>query len=527
LTEFQPYRQPAEHVLGRPQDIESEQIVLGSILHDATIYDQVRDVLTSRDFLRDWHGYIWDAIGEIYRSGGTPTKDAIVRLLVRHLGCAEWEQKIEQYVSSIYGRVAAPSNAVFYARFVADDAVRRRLCEVAPLIPSAANDYSITTAEVRERVNALVASTDGVQDESRSAHMSDLAYEVLGQVLEDAENGRRRRGADTGLSDLDYTLSGLTDDVILIAARTSVGKSALALRICETFCKRDEHGIYFSLEMSKADLTERWASMHTRIPYTLIRNRSLTPAHRQELREAMEFLAGWNLHIEEKAGITPEFVRSRCRAASRTKALSLIVVDHLHIMAPAMKTGDDVKDLREITVALHNLAREYRCPVLLLAQLNRGPEKRPDSVPRMDDIRGSGSIEENADTIIAIHRPNKKKDRIDTSAASEAAGDDCEEAELHIIKNRNGPAGGFVSVVYKADCVRFDNCAADARGYGREAVPVPAPLATTAQPPLSVLSTLPPDGDPFAPEPGDPDFKRAPDAFAMGGWNEYAGNPNA
>lgn len=505
---FQPYICPPEHQLGRPQDLNAEWYVLCALILLPDVYDEVFQILDRRDFLYDWNKWTWDAIVTLVNQDAQVNREAVIRQMQRDI---EYNQplEIEAHVDRIIWSCPTPSNAKYYARFVAEDAVRRRICEEAPLLTAIANNYDYTIEDVRERVEAIVAGAiDPLQNESQSGHSSDLAGEVVSEILADCEAGRRKTGAETGFPDLDYALSGLNaGEVILLAARTSVGKSAMALKMTEAFCKRGDKVLYFSLEMSKQSLMERLISMHTRIPLTLIRNRALSAYQQSQLKMAADAIADWDLLIDEKPGITPQYVRSRCRVFARRRPISLVVVDHMHIMEPSLKTGDEVKDLAAIVKDLHNFSKDLNVPVLLLAQLNRGPESRPDSTPTMRDIRGSGGIEENSDCILALHRPDYKKMREKGEALPEV-----EQAELHILKNRNGPTGGVIAIAYQSACVRYDG--ASDREYGSAPVTgIPVtdrlPKTTTAQPSMAIDTTAQtgPDwapniiGDPFAEEP--------------------------
>lgn len=492
MSEFQPYAQPGEHVLGRPQDIIAEQHLLGALIQRPDLYDEVFEIVDGRDFYNAWNREAWYAIIDLVNEGVTIDQASITRRLER---VTQWDnpREITAFVEQLIYAAYTPSNAKFYASIVAGDGMRRRICETAPMLSVTANNYGMTADEVRESIHAqIAAAVDHLDNETVSAHASDLAVDIADRILSDAKQGKRSHGAMTGLTLLDYVTSGLNPgDLYLIAARTSVGKSALALRIVESFCKRDEKVVYFSLEMSKEDLFERLYSMHTRIPFSSIRNRDLSAVQQVQIEHAKSILKHWDLQIDEKPGVTPQYVRNRSRVYSRRRAIDLIVVDHLHIMEASSKTNEEVKDLGKITIDLHNLARDLRVPVLALCQLNRGPENRPDPVPTLRDIRGSGAIEENADTILGVHRPDYRKMR-DTNYALPAI----EEAELHVLKNRNGPTGGMVKVAYMSNCVRFDNLgggAAETR-----------PPSTTAQQPIATSTsdydTTLYDEDPFGPE---------------------------
>lgn len=432
-----------------PHSIEAEQSVLGGLMLDADAWDRVVDVVASDDFYRRDHRLIFTAIASLCQEGNPADAVTVSDRLARS-GDLEAASGLA-YVGALANNTPSAANIAAYAAIVRERAIERRLIGAGGRIAELARGAE-PIAERLDRAQALLGE---IAMSGAAGHGPLLARDGLGAVV-DAIDARYRAGGallglSTGFVDLDQMLSGLQGgDLVVLAARPSVGKSAMAMQIAEHVAidlKRP--ALVFSLEMSRAALLERIIASRARIDLQRLRLGRLDDGEWTRLTHAVMLLNDAPLLIDDSGQATVAEIRARARRVRRERGLDLVVVDYLQLVGGGGDTRAEV--VGEISRGLKALAKELGVPVLALSQLNRALEGRNDRRPRLADLRESGSIEQDADTVVFLYRD----DLYDDSAAPGVA-------ELIVGKQRNGPIGNACLTFVGAHC-RFDNYAGPAR----------------------------------------------------------------
>jgi len=433
-----------------PHDNDAEAAVLGSILVDPDAYYEVSEVLDAGMFYRASHRWLYQAIDAL----NSRNEAADVLTIAAELNRAG---KLDEfggvaYLIDLSNAVPTSIHADTYARIVAEKATRRRLIQAAGAVAKAAYDEATPLVTVcASAESAVIAAAAGMERGgavSAQRYMSDYLDDFLGDVgATDTP-----RTIATGLVDLDRMLGGLeAPHQYILAGRTSMGKSALALSVIRHAALRQgKRTALFSLEMSQEQIVNRLISMMTHIPaqdLKAARRRYLSPAQQQAVMNAAAQISDAPLHLDCTAGLRPTDIRSRAARIHAALGLDLIIVDHMHIMAADAPTGKQVQDLGSISLALAGLYKSLNVAGLTLAQLNRGVDSRAIKRPMLSDLRESGQIEENAYAVLFIHRDGYYDDTASGSAA-----------ELIIAKNRDG-ATGSVGLYWNAPIAMYGNAA--------------------------------------------------------------------
>jgi replicative DNA helicase len=442
-----------------PQSIEAESSVLGSLLLDNGAWDRCGDLLTDKDFYRVEHQLIFAAIGVMVNSN----KPADVITVYQHLlgtGKAEAVGGLE-YLNSLAQYVASASNIRRYSELVRESALRRRLVSVGDEITASAFATDGTAIkdllDSAEKKVLAIGETHGRGQDGFDS-LDDIVVKVLDRIQTLADNPDAHAGLHTGFVDLDRMTSGLQGgDLVILAARPSMGKTALAINIAEHVAIKECLPVaIFSMEMGSEQLGIRLVGSIGRVDQTHLRTGQLTDDEWPRLSEAIETLRNVPLHVQETPGLTINELRASARRLARQCGgqLGLIVVDYLQLMTVSATAAKENRAtaVGELSVGLKALAKELKCPVICLSQLNRAVEQRPDKRPMMSDLRESGNIEQDADIIMFIYR-----DEYYTK-------DQCKEpgiAEIIIAKQRNGPTG-VVKLAWLPALTKFESLA---RGY--------------------------------------------------------------
>ena len=443
-----------------PHSIEGESSVLGGLLLDNTAWDRVGDVLTDSDFYRYEHKLIYAAIGALVNA----SKPADVITVFEHL---QSQGKAEEvgglaYLNSLAQYVPSASNVRRYAEIVRDRSILRKLVTASDEIATNAfNPQGRAVSQIVDESEQKIFNIgeQGKRNKEGFQAMDSLVVKLLDRVQEMADNPNDVTGVRTGFYDFDRQTAGLqAGDLIVLAARPSMGKTALAINIAENVALNEGLPVaVFSMEMGAAQLAVRIVGSIGRIDQGHLRTGKLTDEEWPRLTEAIEKLRTISLHIDESPGLNSSEVRANARRLSRQYGqLGLIVVDYLQLMSGNSSDGGDNRatELGEISRGLKMLARELKCPVIALSQLNRSVEQRPDKRPMMSDLRESGAIEQDADIIMFIYR-----DEYYTKDA-------CKEpdvAEVIIAKQRNGPTG-TVKLAFQRQFTKFENLASGGDG---------------------------------------------------------------
>jgi len=443
-----------------PHSIEGESSVLGGLLLDNDAWDRVGDVLVEADFYRYEHKLIYGAIGSLVNAG----KPADVITVYEHLQSQGKAEEIGglAYLNSLAQYVPSASNIRRYAEIVRDRSILRKLVSASDEIATNAfNPQGRAVSQIVDESEQKIFNIgeQGKRNKEGFQAMDSLVVKLLDRVQEMADNPNDVTGVRTGFYDFDKQTAGLqAGDLIVLAARPSMGKTALAINIAENVAINEGLPVaVFSMEMGAAQLAVRIVGSIGRIDQGHLRTGRLTDEEWPRLTEAIEKLRNISLHIDESPGLNSSEVRANARRLSRQYGqLGLIVVDYLQLMSGnSSDSGDNrATELGEISRGLKMLARELKCPVIALSQLNRSVEQRPDKRPMMSDLRESGAIEQDADIIMFIYR-----DEYYTKEACKEPG----VAEVIIAKQRNGPTG-TVKLAFQRQFTKFENLASGYNG---------------------------------------------------------------
>ena len=462
-----------EHVRAAPINLESEQALLGAVLLHNNVYPKVANIVSADHFAEEIHRSIWAVMSAIIEKGEAATPIT----LKTYLGDADLGGlTVSQYLARPVAEATTISNAPSYARTVRALAARRMIIGLTDEISGLAYDMP-----VEETVEALFAKLEKRIEQVRpTIAPDDAGFVDFGSidsrdVYEAYQNGGTMTGVSTGLEGLDEKLGGLQpSDLIILAGRPGSGKTALATHIAyhaavEAKLRAEaggDQGVvgFFSLEMGRRQLKNRIISSLADIEYWKLRRGKASQEEMERYFEAERALRKLPLEIDETGALSIAQVAMRARHLKRRKGLRLLVVDYLQLMQGTRSRGDNrVQEVTEITTGLKALAKELGVPVIALSQLSRKVEERDDKRPMLSDLRESGSIEQDADSVIFVYRDEYYlKDRAPKNnpeayakwerAMAMAAG----VAELIIGKNRHG-GSGWVEVGFVADYTRFTN----------------------------------------------------------------------
>ena len=434
--------------------MESESSVLGGLLLDNNAWDRVGDLLTEGDFYRHEHRLIFMAVSKLVND----SKPADVITVFEHLQAQGKAQEVGGivYLNQLAQYVPSATNIRRYAEIVREKAILRKLLTASDEIATQAQNpqgkpVERILDEAEQKIFAI--GEEGSRMKQGFQSLDTLVVDLLDRVQEMADNPMDVTGVPTGFADLDRMTSGLqAGDLVVLAARPSMGKTSFAVNIAEHVALHEQLPVaIFSMEMGAAQLAVRIVGSIGRINQGNLRTGKLTDEEWSRLSEAIESLRQVSLHIDETPGLTPSELRANARRLARSCGkLGLIVVDYLQLMSGSGSASSDNRatELGEISRGLKMLAKELQCPVIALSQLNRSVEQRTDKRPMMSDLRESGAIEQDADIIMFIYRDDYyNKDSKEPNVA-----------EVIIGKQRNGPTG-TVKLYFQKNQTRFENLA--------------------------------------------------------------------
>jgi replicative DNA helicase len=437
-----------------PHSIEAESSVLGGLLLDNGAWDRVGDLLVDTDFYRHEHKLIYAAIGALINTSKPADVITVSEQLQNQGKTAEMGGL--GYLNSLAQYVPSASNIRRYAEIVRERSILRKLVSASDEIATNAfNPQGKAIDRILDEAEQKIFNIgeEGSRMKQGFQSMDTLVVELLDRVQEMADNPNEVTGVPTGFYDLDRMTSGLqAGDLVVLAARPSMGKTAFAINIAEHVALNEGLPVaVFSMEMGASQLAVRVVGSIGRIDQGHLRTGKLSDDEWPRLTEAIEKLRTVSLHIDETPGLTPSELRANARRLSRQCGkLGLIVVDYLQLMSGSGGSGGDNRatELGEISRGLKMLAKELQCPVIALSQLNRSVEQRTDKRPMMSDLRESGAIEQDADIIMFIYRDDYyNKESKDPGVA-----------EIIIGKQRNGPTG-TVRLTFLKNLTRFESLA--------------------------------------------------------------------
>ena len=381
---------------------EAEQAVLGAVMRDSSVLPKVIEVLKPESFYNDLHKKIFSLLVRMFSDARTEDMVTVINEAVNQ-GIFETREMAKSYLLGLVRSVPAVSNAAEYSQIINERYHIRRLVEVA-------NDIIEKAGSGTEEASTLLDRAEQSIYEIRNGEIKGLtridgviidAYDHLQEIS--GEDKDKHMSASTGFAHLDQVTSGLNNsDLIIVAARPAMGKSAFALNIAVNMCKRSKKDVaIFSLEMGKEQLVSRMLSSEALVNNTLMRTGDLKREDWDKLVGAVEQLSSLPIYLDDGAGITVPQMKAKLR---RLRNLGLVVIDYLQLMESPNHHSSRVNEVSEITRQLKLMAKELNVPVIALSQLSRNSEKRDDKRPMLSDLRESGSIEQDADIIIFLYR---------------------------------------------------------------------------------------------------------------------------
>ena len=436
-----------------PHSIEAERAVLGAILLNKDAFDAVSSIVKAEDFYSDNHRVIYEALVSIV--GKNQRVDYV--LLSAEL---KKSQKLEAvggilYLTNLTTDIVDAYNVEDHAKIVRDKAHLRKLIHVANAVESMAYREEEETEDIVNRAEQMVLDVSGTtKGESSFSAMRDVVYETIDRINELQRHKGILTGVSTGFKDLDNLTSGLQkSDLILVAARPSMGKTAFTLNIAQNVAMKSKKNVaFFSLEMSKTQLVARVLAAVAGINSGRIRNGQLSQEDWGKAINALNDLAEAPLYIDDTSGLTPQLMKKKLRRLIQEHGeLGLVVVDYIQLMENGGKKMADNRqqEVSAISRQLKIMAREFNVPLIALSQLSRGVESRADKTPMLSDLRESGSLEQDADIVAFLNRENYQ-DTEDTS--------DGVETQVIIRKHRNGELG-IVKLWFEGAYTRFRDLA--------------------------------------------------------------------
>lgn len=439
-----------EQILKRilPHSTEAEQSVIGAMLLDQEAILTASEILLPEDFYNPQFKTLYGAMIALYQEG--KPSDLVTLQNKLHEMEVPTELYSVEFISSVISSVPTSANIKYYADIVKEKAVLRRLIRVSEQISNEC--YQDT-----ENLDTLLDNTerqifDVVQNRSTSdfVPIKQVALETLESIQSAARSVGAVTGISTGFYDLDARTAGLQkSDLILIAARPSMGKTAFALNIAEnTAIKNNITTAIFSLEMSQVQLAKRLISMNSRVDSQHIRVGNLTDDEWGKLTESTILLGESPLVIDDTPGISIASLRSKCRKLKIENNLGLVIIDYLQLMSGSgnRKNESRQQEISDISRSLKALAREIDCPVIALSQLSRAVESREDKKPMLSDLRESGAIEQDADVVMFLYRDDYYHQDSERKGIT----------EIIIGKQRNGPVG-TIELKWLAEFTKFAN----------------------------------------------------------------------
>ncbi|MCI9610518.1 MAG: replicative DNA helicase [Eubacterium sp.] len=433
-----------------PNSIEAEQSVVGAMMMDRAAIIAASETLASEDFYHHQYGVLFDAIVELFNQN-KPVDPVTLQDKLKEKDLPPEISSME-YVLDLIAAVPTAANIRYYANMVKDKAMLRKLIKVAESIQNecyaGSEELQTIFANTEKNVFQLLQS----QNSGEFVPIKQIVINALDRIEKASRIQGNVTGIATGFIDLDYRMSGLQpSDLILVAARPSMGKTAFVLNIAQyTAFHSDIATAIFSLEMSKEQLVNRLFSLESRVDAQMLRNGNLSDTDWEKLIEGAGTIGRSKLIIDDTPGISIGELRSKCRKYKLEFNLELIIIDYLQLMSGNGRTDSRQQEISEISRSLKALARELHVPVIALSQLSRAVEQRPDHRPMLSDLRESGAIEQDADVVMFLYRDdyyNKDSDKKNI-------------AEVIIAKQRNGPIG-TVNLVWLPQYTKFANMQKD------------------------------------------------------------------
>ncbi len=426
-----------------PQDPHAEQCLLGSVLLDPGALLEIADIVSASDFFLKSHAAIWTAMAGISRASGNIDVITLLDEIDRQ-GIYESRDAALAYLEQLSAAVPSALNVKDYANIVIEKSLARRLIEFGDELSQKA--YSGT-----EKADALLAYAEGElhkismgRDSRKFRGIRELMNEVIDELSELARNPESFEGIQTGFSEVDRILGGINkSDLVIIGARPGMGKTSLSLNIAANVARKTKKKVaIFSLEMSGTQIASRLISAQAMVETAKMRTGALTDGDWGRISTAVQDLYGANILIDDTVNLTVTEMKAKLR---REKDVGLVIVDYLGLMQGERFSDNRVLEIGDITRGLKLMAKELDCPIIVASQLSRGVESRSNKShrPMLSDLRDSGSIEQDADSVMFIYRKEAYQDQEgqEEDSSSSAAPGNASVAEIIVAKNRHGSTG--------------------------------------------------------------------------------------
>lgn len=430
-----------------PQSIEAEEAILGAILVNPASLGRIVESLKSESFYKPAHRIIYEAVLDLFRKN----EPIDIVTVSEHLRNKEELENAggRAYINDLALNVVTTANIEYYAKIVQEKEIKRALINAGSEIVSMSYE-SEDTDNVLDSAQKLIFNIASKKDTSDLVPIEELVLSSYEQIEQRFENKDELLGVTTGFYDLDGLTSGLQkSDLIILAARPSMGKTAFALNLAQNVALKGKKAVaIFSLEMPKSQLVKRLLCSEAEVDTQRVTSGNMQPKDWEKLTEAMERLSNTKIYIDDASGVTSTDVKAKCRRLMmEEKELGLIVIDYLQLMEGGGNVNDRNQQISAISRSLKSLARELDVPIIALSQLSRGVEARNDKRPMLSDLRDSGAIEQDADIVVFIYR-DEYYNRDDVNNKG--------KAEIIIAKHRNGPVG-TVELLFQPNITKFKN----------------------------------------------------------------------
>lgn len=431
-----------------PHSVEAEQSVVGAMLMDKDAITTASEIVSGQDFYQSAYGVIFDSMVDLFNEG----KPVDLITLQERLKEKDVPAEIAslEFVRDLVTAVPTSANVKYYAEIVADKAMMRRLIKLNEEIANICYAGKEPLEAVLEKTEKSVFDLLQRRNTGEYVPIKQVVLNALEKIEKASKSKGTVTGIPTGFIDLDYKLSGLQpSDLVLVAARPSMGKTAFVLNIAQYMAfKKDKCVAIFSLEMSKEQLVNRLFSLESQVDAQALRTGNMKDSDWEKLIEGAGIIGKSKMIIDDTPGISVSELRSKCRKYKLEHGLDIIIIDYLQLMTGSVGKSSESRqqEISEISRSLKGLARELNVPVVALSQLSRAVESRPDKRPMLSDLRESGAIEQDADVVMFIYR-------------DEYYNKDSEykkQAEIIIAKQRNGPVG-TVHLAWLGEYTKFAN----------------------------------------------------------------------
>ena len=431
-----------------PHSVEAEQSVVGAMLMDKDAITTASEIISGNDFYQSAYGIIFDSMVELFNE----SKPVDLITLQERLKEKDVPAEVAslEFVKDLVTAVPTSANVKYYAQIVADKSMMRKLIKLNEEIANTCYAGKESLEAVLEKTEKAVFDLLQKRNTGEYVPIKQVVLNALDRIEKASKNKGTVTGIPTGFIDLDYKLSGLQpSDLVLVAARPSMGKTAFVLNIAQYMAFKKDKGVaIFSLEMSKEQLVNRLFSLESQVDAQALRTGNMKDSDWEKLIEGAGIIGKSNLIIDDTPGISVSELRSKCRKYKLEHGLDIVIIDYLQLMTGSVGKNSESRqqEISEISRSLKGLARELNVPVVALSQLSRAVESRPDKRPMLSDLRESGAIEQDADLGMFIYR-------------DEYYNKDSEfkkQAEIIIAKQRNGPVG-TVNLAWLGEYTKFAN----------------------------------------------------------------------